>query len=107
LFQFTETCPYDEVETEVQKTSNGSVTVLFNTAPTLNQYVVSLLDNPWLNKYCLKEILNTISNLRSSSGVLALKLTVFYSRTESGVEKKTSNTDDVEVEALQQQQIAQ
>jgi hypothetical protein len=33
--------PYDEVETEVQKTS-GSVTVLFNTAPTLNQYVVSL-----------------------------------------------------------------
>jgi hypothetical protein len=34
--------PYDEVETEVQKTSTGSVTVLFNTAPTLNQYVVSL-----------------------------------------------------------------
>jgi hypothetical protein len=30
--------PYDEVETEVQKTSTGSVTVLF----TLNQYVVSL-----------------------------------------------------------------
>jgi hypothetical protein len=41
----------------VQKTSTRSVTVLFNTAPTLNQYVVSLKGTPWLNKYCLKEIL--------------------------------------------------
>jgi hypothetical protein len=34
--------PYDQVETEIQKTSLTSITVLFNTAPTNSQYVVSI-----------------------------------------------------------------
>jgi hypothetical protein len=84
--------PYDEVETEVQKTSTGSVTVLFNTAPTLNQYVVSLKDNPWLNKYCLKEILkhNQQSPFQQRGLLLLAQADGIYSRTESGVVEKTS-----------------
>jgi hypothetical protein len=34
--------PYDEVETEVQKTTTGSITVLFSVAPSASQYVVTL-----------------------------------------------------------------
>jgi hypothetical protein len=45
--------------------------------------------------------LNTISNLRSSSGFVA-SWRYLHSRTESGVEKDSLNTDDVGG-ALQQQ----
>jgi hypothetical protein len=48
--------------------------------------------------------LNTISNLRSSRFVaIGAKADGIYSRTESGVEKRLLNTDDVVGGALQQQ----
>jgi len=34
--------PFDEVETEVQKTTTGSITVLFSVAPLASQYVVTI-----------------------------------------------------------------
>jgi hypothetical protein len=63
----------------------------------LNQYVVSLKDNPWLNKYCLKEILKQQSAISvPAAGFVAIgaKLTVFIVVLNQEL-KKTLNTDDV------------
>jgi hypothetical protein len=81
------------VKQGIAKASTGSVTVFVNTAPTLNQYVVSLKRiNPWLNKYCLKEILK--HNPFQQRGFVAIGAKADGTIVVLNVEKDL-NTDDV------------